>query len=150
MLGVFGCVLATYYVGLTEAGEDSAAWERVLALGTQASGTVEATVENLLLDATYRYRLQVQRGDEVAWSDVGQFKTMEGPRLSEMLVNEGDSARVFVPTDASVDASWLDLTFDDSGWIDGTTSVGFDLDGDYAPLIQTDVQEQMFERSTSV
>ncbi len=142
--------IATYFLGLTDAGDNDTAWEYALPLGSQGSGNLQVVADNLLFAGTYYYRLQLQRRDEVAWSEAGQFTTAPAPRLSEVLVVEGASARVFVPTDASVDGAWLEPTFDDNAWMNGTAKVGFDLDGDYAPLIQTDIQQQMFEQSTSV
>jgi hypothetical protein len=55
-------------------------------------------------------------------------------------VTPSSSARYLIPTNAAVDATWTDHTFDDSGWTLGTASIGYENSpADYASLIQTAV-----------
>ncbi len=49
---------------------------------------------------------------------------------TEILVNEGDQARLLVPANNSLGLSWTESTFDDSEWIGGPTAVGYDVQGE--------------------
>jgi hypothetical protein len=50
------------------------------------------------------------------------------------------SARYLVPTNNSVDATWMSPSFNDASWTAGTASVGYETSGnDFAGLIQTTV-----------
>ncbi len=44
----------------------------------------------------------------------------------ETLISAGMVAKVFVPEDASLEAQWIDPTFDDSSWASAKTGIGFD------------------------
>ena len=52
-----------------------------------------------------------------------------------ILIREGTEARALIPTNGSLGRAWTELTFDDPGWIDGKTGVGYD----YADLIALNV-----------
>ena len=60
-----------------------------------------------------------------------------------VLLPEGTTARVLVPTSAVNDATWFTTAFNDSAWAVGDTGVGYDTDGDYDSLIETDVEAAM-------
>lgn len=50
------------------------------------------------------------------------------------------SARYLVPTNNSVDATWMNPAFNDASWTAGTASVGYETSGnDFAGLIQTPI-----------
>jgi hypothetical protein len=51
--------------------------------------------------------------------------------------------RALVPQDNSLGSAWYQPEFDDSGWIVGTSGVGYDTVGELAPLIQLDLRESM-------
>lgn len=53
-------------------------------------------------------------------------------------INGGSSASYLIPTDGSVDASWMLPDFDDTGWSAGTASLGYQATtGPYSGLYQT-------------
>lgn len=55
-------------------------------------------------------------------------------------VSPTSSARYLVPSNASVDATWMNSPFNDASWTLGTASVGFETSGnDFAGLIQTTI-----------
>ncbi len=55
-------------------------------------------------------------------------------------VTPASSARYLVPTNAVVDATWMNPSFNDASWTAGTASVGYETSGnDFAGLIQTTV-----------
>lgn len=64
------------------------------------------------------------------------------------LVGSGATAAIRVPTDASEDASWTGLGFNDSGWPSGPTGAGFDRGSDYDIAIGTDVETEMGSNAT--
>src|SRR5437867_7012298 len=45
------------------------------------------------------------------------------------LIASGATARVFVPQDGLLGATWTTVAFDDSGWLSRQTGVGFETDG---------------------
>lgn len=51
----------------------------------------------------------------------------------------GAQIKYFVPTSDTLGATWQQPGFDDSGWTDGTTGIGFDGDGSLAGQFETDV-----------
>lgn len=49
-------------------------------------------------------------------------------------------SRYLAPTDGSVDATWMNPTFNDASWTPGTASIGYETSGDdFAGLIRTTV-----------
>ncbi len=62
--------------------------------------------------------------------------------------------RVLVPTDASVDSTWMNPDFDDSDWREGLFGVGIErspgTSRSYDDLIRTDVEAEMFEVNATV
>lgn len=64
------------------------------------------------------------------------------------------AAKTFVPGNGSVDATWRNIGFNDSGWTAGTLGVGYDTKTggeDLNPLIGTNVRSLMYNKSrTSV
>lgn len=58
------------------------------------------------------------------------------------VVTPTSSAQYFIPTDASVDATWTGNNFNDSAWNSGTASLGYEENpADYQDLILTTVPE---------
>ena len=49
---------------------------------------------------------------------------------TEILVDEGDQARLLVPTNNSLGSSWTESTFDDNSWTTGPTAIGYDVQGE--------------------
>jgi CotH protein/lamin tail-like protein len=66
------------------------------------------------------------------------------------LIAEGASGRVHVPTSGQDDAVWMDRTFDDSSWTWGPTAVGYDTGSEYDDYIETDVETEMYDVTSSV
>ncbi len=56
----------------------------------------------------------------------------------------GNPATAFIPTDDSLGSSWRELDFDDTGWLSGTTGVGYDYQG----LIGLDVRDMRYVNET--
>ena len=56
-------------------------------------------------------------------------------QIETILVPEGTDARALIPTNESLGRAWTELTYDDSGWVDGKTGVGYD----YSSLVALDV-----------
>ncbi|MCP4194255.1 MAG: matrixin family metalloprotease [Planctomycetaceae bacterium] len=65
------------------------------------------------------------------------------------LVSEGDSARVRVATNSSLENEWFDPNYDDSAWDQGSTGVGYDAQRDFRPFIGTDLRTSMQYRRSS-
>ncbi len=55
--------------------------------------------------------------------------------ITHVLVPEYTDAKALIPQDDSLGLSWTDVDFNDSGWLQGTTGVGYD----YGGLIGLDV-----------
>jgi len=92
-------------------------------------------------------RLEIAaRGSVTVGQDV-VLGTLDG---GKELVAEGSAARTLVPTNADLDDQWLAIDFDDEGWIQGETGVGFDVERDYRPFIGTDVRAVMQNRNASL
>ena len=68
----------------------------------------------------------------------------------DVLVAEGATARVVVPADGKLGRDWVKPDFDDSGWTEGKTGVGYDTGSGYRRLLGTDVQAQMFGVNATV
>ena len=60
---------------------------------------------------------------------------------STILMPSEAPVRVLVPEDDSLGLDWIDPGFDDSGWISGTTGVGYENSTGYEELINTDIIE---------
>ena len=65
------------------------------------------------------------------------------------LVEAGDSARAFVPSNGNLGLSWTEAGFSDGGWRSGRTGVGYDENTTYDPLILLDVEGDMNNENTS-
>ncbi|MCH8044216.1 MAG: lamin tail domain-containing protein [Planctomycetes bacterium] len=68
--------------------------------------------------------------------------------VTTTLVVPGGRAKVRVPTGSI--AGWNSETFDDAGWSNGTTGVGYERGEGYEDLIRTDVESQMYDTNGSV
>jgi len=94
---------------------------------------------NFNLSGSGEYVALVQpNGTAIAWDAFptfpAQFANVSygATTLTETteLVGSRTSARVFVPSDGRLGTAWRDIGFDDSGWDDRTTGVGFALQRD--------------------
>ncbi len=66
------------------------------------------------------------------------------------LLPSGAPVKALVPEDDSLGREWTKKDFDDAAWAEGTTGVGFDIPGDFDPLIGLDVEASMHGRKTTV
>jgi hypothetical protein len=69
------------------------------------------------------------------------------------LVSEGASVRAYAPTNNALGLTWTSPSFvPSSSWTNGATGtgVGYDTDPDYDPLIDTDMQSEIRNRTQSV
>jgi hypothetical protein len=72
------------------------------------------------------------------------------PSDGRAVVPIGAPVKYFVPTSNALGATWRELEFDDSGWKDGTTGIGFDGDGSMSGHYSTDVSADMLGVNASV
>ncbi|MDA7888261.1 lamin tail domain-containing protein [Akkermansiaceae bacterium] len=63
------------------------------------------------------------------------------------LVPENAPARALVPSSAADDATWAELSFDDTSWQTGTNGIGYDNGTDYLPIIGLDLFDTMREEN---
>jgi hypothetical protein len=88
--------------------------------------------------------------------DAGQMLSMTCPDSGfeeTVLVAEGRGVRVHIPVDNALGLTWTALGFiPASGWSDGSTGtgVGYERGSGYESLIQTNVDDYMYDISTSV
>jgi len=73
-----------------------------------------------------------------------------GSPSSVTLLDEGAQVHAFVPQDDSLGLTWTAVDFDDSGWIEGTTGVGYDRNDDFDPLIGTDLEAALYRKRSGV
>ncbi|CAN5175421.1 hypothetical protein BH23VER1_BH23VER1_09750 [soil metagenome] len=86
----------------------------------------------------------------VQFEDVSYGLAQLGDSSDETVIPEGALATALVPTDGTLGASWTQPGFDDSGWLAGTTGVGYERNSGYEDFIGIDVEAQMFGSHTSV
>ncbi len=65
------------------------------------------------------------------------------------LVDSLSPVRVWVPTDGSLGATWTQVDFDDSKWLAANNGVGFDANGEFASLLQTNLSDRMANQASS-
>ncbi len=145
-----GPVDATLYLGTIDAQADPSEWQRTIPIGSVLSGAFDLEPKDLLFETAYVYRLRLQRGETIVWSEPGNFATTESTLISTRLVDANSPASIFVPLDNTLGNSWLTQNYDASTWIPGSAGVGFDLDTEFDPWIVTDIQTEMYEQATSV
>ncbi|MBN2474267.1 MAG: CotH kinase family protein [Pirellulales bacterium] len=130
---------------------DAGGYLVVFASGKDRSDPAELHT-NFKLDGDGEY-LGLVRADGTTVSH--DYSPVFGPQYADMsyglsqgliatpLIAEGDAARAFVPSNASLGTNWTALGFNDAGWIPGTTGVGYDAGTDYDDLIGRDVDGAM-------
>ena len=66
--------------------------------------------------------------------DISYGLSSNGVRLQTetILLREGTEAKALIPTNGSLGLAWTELSFDDSGWINGKSGVGYDYAGPIA------------------
>ncbi len=67
------------------------------------------------------------------------------PSESRMLLGINVPAKALVPENDDLGMDWIQPDFNDEGWIEGTTAIGFDVKSrpTYTDLIKTDISEVM-------
>ena len=69
------------------------------------------------------------------------------------VIDPGAAAKLLVPTTANggdaLGTTWATAAFDDAGWTDVTTGIGYERNDGYQDLFQTDVGAAMFDINTS-
>ncbi len=66
------------------------------------------------------------------------------------LVGSDASNRVLVPTDSSLESTWMNRTFNDNSWRGGRGGVGFERGTGYDEFISTDVEADMYQQNGGV
>jgi CotH kinase protein/Concanavalin A-like lectin/glucanases superfamily/Bacterial Ig domain/Lamin Tail Domain/Immunoglobulin domain len=72
---------------------------------------------------------------------------------SEALLNPGAPVKALVPADDALGLNWTAVEFDDSGWTNGTSAVGYDripFGVNYLPLIGLNVESMMYPNAGSL
>ena len=87
------------------------------------------------LTVEHEFNLYPQQTPDISYGtgvDVATFST-----TTETLAGDNSTLTVISPTGANAarDDHWKDIGFDDSGWLSGTGSVGFDRNGDAPNLL---------------
>lgn len=67
----------------------------------------------------------------------------EGVFTNTTLIAPGAIVQINVPLNGDDDATWMQPSYDDSGWSVGTTGIGFDNSAKYPPLIGYDTTDEM-------
>ena len=67
-----------------------------------------------------------------------------------LLLDAGESAKAMVPTNESLSSAWTLPGFDDSGWLSGSTGIGYDTATTYHTLYGINVLSSMRNKTTSV
>ena len=67
------------------------------------------------------------------FEDVSYGLMQTGDMTPAVLISEGDSGRLLIPEDGSVDAIWTGVGFEDSGWDVAATGIGYDENATYIP-----------------
>ncbi len=75
--------------------------------------------------------------------EVGEMELIE-------LVPAGAEAKVLVPEDESLGLDWIEPEFNDTGWLEGSTGIGFDTGTDFDALIATDVEDLLYRKASSI
>jgi len=75
----------------------------------------------------------------------------EGGVQLSTVISEGDAVRVIIPTagNPATGLGWTLTGFDDSGWIPGTTGVGYDRVSTYDPEINLNLDDTMDRENTT-
>jgi len=74
------------------------------------------------------------------------FSYSSGPDTEVVLVETGAEVWALAPTDNSLGTTWRDLTFNHTGWLSGTTGVGYEASsGDYGDYFNLDVKDEMYD-----
>jgi hypothetical protein len=74
-----------------------------------------------------------------------------GSIITESPIGEDAPLKVLVPQNSSVATTWYTTGFNDSGWMSGTSGVGFDINGgtDFTPYVGTNIQTAMWNICSS-
>ena len=59
-------------------------------------------------------------------TDVSYGTTVSTIKTTHVLIEDRDSAQFLVPTNDNVDSVWKNVNFDDSGWQQGATGIGYE------------------------
>ena len=106
---------------------------------------VEAPV--FKVNGTYQY------GGHVETTDTFSITSSGASTLVTELISEGDPVKVYVATDDVLGLAWTMPAFTaDSSWTDGSTGtgVGYERGSGYENVIDTDIEEQIYKKATSV
>jgi hypothetical protein len=87
--------------------------------------------------AQIEYRVEDATGRQAT----GSVEISLVPIRRESLLITGAATRVFIPENAGNESVWMSSGFDDSGWIQGTTGIGYERRNGFESLIATDVSE---------
>jgi hypothetical protein len=86
----------------------------------------------------------------IAGGGIAPDARFAGTVTSRGLVGTGAPVRVLVPKDEGLGLDWTAPDFDDSGWIEGSTGVGYERSSGYEALISTDVETGMYGVNATV
>lgn len=101
------------------------------------------------------FDLELERGNPATRKRIETrviVRNQTGETSSETLLPEGSSGRYLVPSDSSVQATWMTAGFDDSGWTSAEAGIGYDLNTTYLPQFGSggNLGNSLFSVNTSV
>lgn len=140
----------TMHWGLIDGGTDPGGWQVSRDLGIQGEGVVSEVVTGMLPGVTYFVRMRASNSGGIAWTGERSFKTLSVDPTVVQLIPEGAGVRAFVPLNGNLDGAWQGEGFDDSGWMGGTTGVGYERSSGYQTLIDLDLEDEMFDKASGV
>jgi len=133
-------------------------------VGDVSYGVIDALSAQTLLPAGVEMKYTVPTGPlDTTWMNEGYDDSSWTAGLSAMgydneivyvpggtitLVEAGADARGLVPS-SDIGTSWRGLGYDPTGWLSGGTGLGYDTGVNYDPMINLDVESQMYGVRTS-
>ena len=82
------------------------------------------------------FDLELERGNPATRKRIETrviVRNQTGETSSEVILPEGSNGRYLVPTSPSVQATWMNPGFDDSGWTPARAGIGYDVNTTYLP-----------------
>ncbi len=132
----------------------------VFASGKNRSEAGSELHTNFQLDPNGEYLALVNPNEEIVY----EFAPFYPPQETDIsygiemmskhtLIERGSSALIFVPSDNSINDTWMQTDFEPIDWTEGPLPVGFDRktsSTSYDDIINTDIEEQLWSVNTSV
>lgn len=86
----------------------------------------------------------------VQTTDVSYGLQQTGNEVGNVVIDVDSSCAVHTPTSDVLGFSWTAINFNDSSWSAGSLGVGYERKSGYESLIQTDVEQSMYNKNGTV